>query len=224
MSDAFGEASPYYLVGRPPYSQQLLPVLRRELGLVDVSDMPTTVQKPRIAMVGGLEVRHMVTSTMESRTAGDRQAGDTPRVPLLAGSLARRALQTSRRQTTKSSWTCGLPGFSPSAEPPSAEPHRFPSWLGSASDFQLSVTAPGVFLGRPGRARASRPTFQGHAARTAFSALTQQRPRQRRVCSGASLPSSRRKARSRRRTRRRQRRPASSRGHRRGRSWRPPER
>jgi SAM-dependent methyltransferase len=33
MSDAFREASPYYMVGRPPYSQHLLPVLRRELGL-----------------------------------------------------------------------------------------------------------------------------------------------------------------------------------------------
>ena len=33
MSDVFREASPYYIVGRPPYSRQLLPVLRRELGL-----------------------------------------------------------------------------------------------------------------------------------------------------------------------------------------------
>jgi SAM-dependent methyltransferase len=33
MADAFREASPYYMAGRPPYSRQLLPVLRRELGL-----------------------------------------------------------------------------------------------------------------------------------------------------------------------------------------------
>ena len=34
VSDVFREASAYYMVGRPPYSRQLLPVLRRELGLV----------------------------------------------------------------------------------------------------------------------------------------------------------------------------------------------
>jgi SAM-dependent methyltransferase len=33
MSDVFREASAYYMVGRPPYSRELLPVLRRELGL-----------------------------------------------------------------------------------------------------------------------------------------------------------------------------------------------
>ncbi len=33
MSDVFREASVYYMVGRPPYSRDLLPVLRRELGL-----------------------------------------------------------------------------------------------------------------------------------------------------------------------------------------------
>jgi SAM-dependent methyltransferase len=31
--DVFREASAFYMVGRPPYSRQLLPVLRRELGL-----------------------------------------------------------------------------------------------------------------------------------------------------------------------------------------------
>ncbi len=33
MSDVFREASAYYLVGRPPYSRHLLPVLQREVGL-----------------------------------------------------------------------------------------------------------------------------------------------------------------------------------------------
>lgn len=33
MSDEFREASSYYMSGRPPYSRQLLPVLRRELSL-----------------------------------------------------------------------------------------------------------------------------------------------------------------------------------------------
>ena len=33
MSDAFREASAYYMAGRPPYSRELLPVLRGELGL-----------------------------------------------------------------------------------------------------------------------------------------------------------------------------------------------
>ncbi len=32
-SGVFREASAYYMVGRPPYSRELLPVLRRELGL-----------------------------------------------------------------------------------------------------------------------------------------------------------------------------------------------
>jgi SAM-dependent methyltransferase len=33
MSDMFREASAYYMAGRPPYSRELLPVLRGELGL-----------------------------------------------------------------------------------------------------------------------------------------------------------------------------------------------
>ncbi len=35
MSDVYREASAFYMAGRPPYSRQLLPVLRRELGPYD---------------------------------------------------------------------------------------------------------------------------------------------------------------------------------------------